>query len=135
MPHQCVHCGKIIESGSKEIFEGCDNCKSRFFFYIRDDQMPKLNEDVGIELGNLDKKQVEKDVRSILGIEEDEKPVILDIESVRVSGPGKWEIDVVSLLNRKPIVIKLAEGKYVIDLESSLPYFSNKEEKGKKKTY
>ena len=124
MPHQCVHCGKIIEVGSKEILEGCGNCKSRFFFYIRDEQVLKIKESQEIpipEFDNVDKIQVEKDVREILDIQDDEKPVILDLESVRVISPGKFEIDLVSLMNRKPIVFKIQEGKYIIDLESGLP--------------
>jgi len=124
MPHQCVHCGRIIEAGSKEILEGCESCKGKFFFYIRDEQVPKIEEKkIEIEFTEPDKKQVEQDVRNILGIEDDSKPVILDLESVRVLKPGKFEIDVVSLLNRKPIVFKLEEGKYIIDLESALPNF------------
>ena len=50
-------------------------------------------------------------------IEDEEKPVILDIESVRTLGPGKFELDIVSLMNRKPVVFKLQEGKYIIDIE------------------
>jgi len=124
MPHQCVHCGRIIEAGSKEILEGCESCKGKFFFYIRDEQVPKLEDKkVEIEFTEPDKKQVEQDVRNILGIEDESKPVILDLESVRVLKPGKFEIDVVSLLNRKPIVFKLEEGKYIIDLESALPHY------------
>lgn len=119
MAHQCVHCGKIIEVGSKEILEGCNNCSSKFFFYIRDEQVAKMKESSEIvEFNKVDKKKVETDVRQILGIEDEDKPVILDLESVRVLKPGKFEIDLVSLMNRKPIVFKLEEGKYIIDLDS-----------------
>ena len=124
MPHQCVHCSKIIEVGSRELLEGCDDCRGKFFFYIRDDQMEKmreLNEESMRELGDDDKKKIEDDVRAILKVEDDEKPVILDLESVRVVGPGQFELDIVSLMNRKPIVFKLQEGKYLIDIESGLP--------------
>jgi len=120
MPHQCVHCSKIIDVGSKEIFEGCNNCKGKFFFYIRDEQISKLKEEKEApvpEFNTIDKKQVEEDVRSILKIEDDEKPVILDLESVRTLAPGKYEFDIVSLINKRPIVFKLSEGKYIIDLE------------------
>ena len=120
MPHQCVHCSKIIEVGSKEILEGCNSCGGKFFFYIRDDQAEKIKEAREIpipEFNTIDKKQVEEDVRSILKIEDESKPVILDLESIRVLQPGKFEIDIVSLMNRKPIVFKLSEGKYVIDIE------------------
>ena len=124
MPHQCVHCSKIIDIGSKEILEGCDNCGGKFFFYIRDEQVAKIEASKKLvmpEFDKVDKRQVEEDVRGILGIEDEEKPVILDMESIRILQPGKFEIDLVSLFNRKPIIFKLEEGKYIIDLESGLP--------------
>ena len=120
MPHQCVHCSKIIDVGSKEILEGCGKCTGKFFFYIRDEQVQKIREarEVPIpEFDTLDKVKVEEDVRNILKIEDDEKPVILDLESVRVLNPGQFEIDIVSLMNRRPIVFKVSEGKYIIDIE------------------
>jgi predicted nucleic acid-binding Zn-ribbon protein len=123
MPHQCVHCSKIIEVGSKEILDGCSKCGSRFFFYIRDEVAQRMKEQAQVplqEFSSAQKERVESDVREILKVEDDDVPVILDIESVRVLAPGKYEIDLVSLLNRKPIVFKLEEGKYMIDVESSL---------------
>jgi len=125
MPHQCVHCGKIIKPESKEILEGCSGCGGRFFFYIRDELLKKMEEEkqtaIPLELLEADKERVEKDVRDILKIEDEEEPVILDLESVRVINDGKFELDLVSLFNRKPIVFKLEEGKYIIDLESAMP--------------
>jgi len=129
MPHQCVHCSKIIDAGSKEILDGCSKCGGRFFFYIRDEVAKKMQEEKSVplqEFNKVEKEKVEADVRQILKVEDEEAPVILDIESVRVVAPGKFEIDLVSLLNRKPIVFKLQEGKYMIDVESSLK--PNKEE-------
>ncbi len=120
MPHQCVHCSKILEVGSKEILEGCNSCAGKFFFYIKDEQAEKIRtsrEEIIPEFNTIDKKQVEEDVRSILKVEDEEKPVILDLESVRVLGAGKFELDIVSLMNRKPIVFKESEGRYSIDIE------------------
>lgn len=126
--HQCVHCGKLIEAGSREILEGCNSCKGKFFFYVRDEQVDKIKQSKEvIEFDKVDKKKVETDVRQILGIEDEDKPVILDLESVRVLKPGKFEIDLVSLMNRKPIVFKLEEGKYIIDLESSFEKHTKKQ--------
>ncbi|MFZ5955292.1 MAG: Zn-ribbon domain-containing protein [Nanoarchaeota archaeon] len=124
MPHQCIHCSRIIEAGSHEILEGCSICGGKFFFYVRDEDMARLKEKKSneavktIELNPIEKKQVEKEIRDILNIEDEAEPVILDLESVKVLGPGKFEIDLVRLMNKKPIVFKLEEGKYVIDLES-----------------
>jgi predicted nucleic acid-binding Zn-ribbon protein len=120
MPHQCVHCGKIIDASSREILEGCGDCQGKFFFYIRDEQAEKIKESKELpipEFDKVDKEKVEEDVRSILKIEDDNKPVILDLESVKVVGPGKFEIDLVSLINQRPIVFKIQEGKYLIDIE------------------
>ena len=120
MPHQCVHCSKIIQAGSKEILNGCDNCSGRFFFYIRDEQVQKIEDENKIpipEFESVDKKRVEEDVRMILKIEDETKPVILDLESVRITSPGRYEIDLVSLINQRPIVFKIQEGKYIIDIE------------------
>ncbi len=118
MPHQCVHCGKIYPAGSKELLEGCNECGSHFFFYVRDDQLKQAKENP-IEIPKEDKKQIEKDIREMAGIKDEEAPVILDFESIRVTGPGKFEIDLVNLFNKKrPLVYKLEEGKYIIDLSS-----------------
>ncbi len=119
MPHQCVHCGKLYPAGSKELLEGCSNCGSHFFFYIRDEQLPKIAE--SIEIPAEDKRQVEKDIREMAGIIEEDVPVILDIESVRVTGSGKFEIDLINVFNKKrPLIYKVEEGKYIIDLASTL---------------
>jgi predicted nucleic acid-binding Zn-ribbon protein len=55
------------------------------------------------------------------GIIDEDIPVILDLESIRVTGAGKFEIDLVKLFNQKrPLIYKIEEGKYIIDLASTL---------------
>ncbi len=118
MPSQCVHCSSIIDAGSREILEGCAKCGGKFFFYIRDEQAAEMKEAKEAPIPEfVDKEKVEADVRSILKIEDDSKPVVLDFESVRILDNGKYELDIVSLMNRKPVVFKLEEGKYIIDIE------------------
>jgi len=120
MAHQCVHCGKIYPAGSKELLVGCGDCKSHFFFYIRDEQLARLKENP-IEIEQEDKKVIEKDIRDMAGITDTSAPVILDIESIRAVGSGKFEIDLVNLFKRdRPLIYKLEEGKYIIDLASTL---------------
>lgn len=120
MPHQCVKCSRIIPAGSRELLEGCEDCKGRFFFYIRDDQIKKIKEEL-IEIPEEEKKQVEKDIRDMAGITDEQAPVILDIESVRSIGEGKFELDLSKIFRKdRPLVYKLEEGKYIIDLASTL---------------
>jgi predicted nucleic acid-binding Zn-ribbon protein len=133
MPHQCVHCGKVYPDAAPELLMGCSGCKSHFFYFIKKEYYDKLNKKVEDEVVNeiqekineidkLDKEKIEQDVRDIIGITEKEDiPVILDLESIRILGPGKFEIDVVNLFNKKrPLIYKLEEGKYIIDLASTL---------------
>ena len=116
MPHQCVHCSEIYPIGSKELIEGCSKCKGHFFFYIREDQLDKVKEEP-VEIPQEEKKNIEKDIREMAGITDENAPVILDLESVRVLKEGKFEIDIVNLFKKdRPLVYKLEEGKYIIDL-------------------
>lgn len=124
MPHQCTKCGKVYPDASEELLKGCV-CSSRFFYYIRQEkfeQLEKEKDQVMEELEKADKKQIEKDIREITGMDKKpEEPVILDLESVRVLKPGKFEIDIVNLFSKhRPLIYKLEEGKYVIDLASTL---------------
>jgi len=125
------------------MLSGCGECHSHFFYFIKkeyyeimkqasqkasENVIRELNKDVIEiqerirEIDKLDKVRMEKDVREIIGVSEQEEiPVILDLESIRVIGPGKFELDVVNLFNKKrPLIYKLEEGKYIIDLASTL---------------
>lgn len=120
MPHQCVKCSRIIPVGSKEILSGCGECGGRFFFYIKDDQIKSIKERI-VEIPEEQKDKIEKDIREMAGIIDSDAPVILDIESIRVTGEGKFELDIVKLFRRdRPLIYKLEEGKYIIDLASTL---------------
>lgn len=120
MAHQCVKCSRIIPLGSKELLEGCANCGGKFFFYIKQEQLDQIK-NKAIEIPETEKSTIEKDIREMVGIIDEETPVILDLESVRVLGDGKFEIDIVNVFNKKrPLIYKLEEGKYIIDLASTL---------------
>jgi predicted nucleic acid-binding Zn-ribbon protein len=95
----------MYKDGAAEILTGC-TCGSHFFYFIRKEYADKLKseeiQDKIEEIESYDKKKMERDVRQIIGITEKEDiPVILDLESIRVLAPGKFEIDVVNLLIKR----------------------------------
>jgi len=116
MPHQCVRCNTMYQDGAQEILKGCD-CGARLFFYIKKKHIEEGKELIS-NLSVEEKKHIEDDVSEILHIkqEEEDRPVILDIEAIRVLQPGKYELDLVHLFKKDPLIIKLEEGKYIIDL-------------------
>jgi hypothetical protein len=123
MPHQCIRCGGVYPDGSDVLLKGCPVCGSRFFFFFKNESLQKVQ---NMKLTNDERKEIESDIKQIIGPEE-ERPVILDLESINVSKPGKFEIDLVALFKRKPLVYKLEEGKYIIDLASSFQLLKKEE--------
>lgn len=118
MAYKCVHCNQTYSDGAAELTTGC-TCGSKFFFYIKNEKLAEI-ESQRITLTNLttkQKEQMEEDVREIAGIEDEDTPIFLDLESVTVTSPGKYLIDIQKLLSPdKPRVYKLEDGKYIIDL-------------------
>ena len=105
MPHKCTRCGKLFKDGDKNILSGCPECGWNKFLYAREEA----------------KKKVSRDIDALL--EEKEKPEktsILDrLESVRILGPGSYEVNIKALLERDEIVVALREdGRYIIHLPS-----------------
>ncbi len=118
MPHQCVRCGKVYADGSNELLKGC-GCGGKFFFFMKEKDLEKARE-LTVKLTKKEREQIEQDVLELAGEDFDQsKPVILDLESIRVSKPGKYELDLIDLFKGKPLVYRLEEGKYVIDLAST----------------
>ena len=87
---------------------------------IKEEQIEALKSKP-IEIPEEQKGIIEKDIRDMAGIVEPNAPVILDIESVRVTGDGQFELDLVNLFRKdRPLIYKLEEGKYIIDLATTL---------------
>ncbi len=116
MPHQCVRCSKIYKDGTKGLLKGC-SCGSKFFFYIKKTSLEKAKR---IKLSEKQKEQIEEDVIGIVGDRIDnDQPIFLDFESINITKPGKFEIDIIDLFKGRPVIYKLEEGKYIIDIIST----------------
>ena len=124
MPHQCVRCNTLYDDGANEIIKGC-SCGGRLFFFIKKEKLEEAKKVTdNLQLTEEDKEQMEKDVFDLVGHDIDsEEPVILDLEAIRVSKPGKYELDLVHLFKGEPLIFKLEDGKYMIDLVQSFDKF------------
>lgn len=118
MSNQCVKCGTLYEDTSNELLKGCSKCGGKFFFFVRKDALEKMKQ-LTVNLTNNERNEIEKDIFELTGLDKVDQPVILDIESIRILKPGQYEIDLVDLFRGKPVVYKLEEGKYIIDLSST----------------
>ena len=118
MPHQCVKCGTLHDDGAIGLLKGC-TCGGKFFFFIKKEHLEEAKE-VTENLSDEEKNQIKKDVLDIVGLDSvEDNPVILDLESIKIMKPGKYNIDLVHLFKGMPLVYRLEEGKYIIDIASS----------------
>jgi len=110
----------MYPDGSHDLLKGC-SCGGKLFFFIRKEKLEeaqKLAE--SIKLSDTEKTQIEEDVFGMLTSRLDhDAPVVLDLEAVRVLKPGQYELDLVHLFQGQPLIYRLEEGKYVIDLAES----------------
>ena len=111
MPHQCVRCSKFYDDGSSEILQGC-SCGAKLFFYVRKDALEKSKQTLETikKLSEPQKIEMEKDVFELVGAEKPELPVILDLEAIRVLEPGKFELDLVKLFKKDPLIFNIGVG-------------------------
>jgi predicted nucleic acid-binding Zn-ribbon protein len=130
MPHQCVRCKALYDDGAKEILKGCP-CGCKMFFFIKKERFKELQEEE-VKLSKKERVQIEEDIYDLVGSEIDKnKPIVLDFESIRVMKPGQYELDNVSLCKDDPLIFRLEEGKYMIDIAASFQALSS-HGKGKK---
>jgi predicted nucleic acid-binding Zn-ribbon protein len=123
IPNKCTRCGKIHADDSPYLFQGCDECGSKFFFYIRHDALEKAEKELK-ELKPKEIDEIERDIRDIIPKEVDrDETVVLDLEAIRVIKPGKYRIDVTNLFTQRPIVIRVGPGRYELDLTTMMSRF------------
>ena len=115
-----MKCGREFRDGSIEILRGCPSCGGKKFVYVSD---RVKNADV------LEEKSVQK-------IAEETKQEVLEVhsehpadlrptymlervESVRIMGKGKYELNLERLADTQDIIIGMGgDGKYMLDLAS-----------------
>ncbi|MDD2666353.1 MAG: Zn-ribbon domain-containing protein [Methanocellales archaeon] len=116
MPHKCTRCGQLFRDGSQEILSGCPSCGWNKFLYVMGEEqaLPKAS-----TIDELISK-VEVGEKSEVPTEDIPSPEpIKRIESIKILGPGSYELNIKTLLDRKEIIMALKEnGTYVVHLPS-----------------
>ncbi len=133
MPHQCVRCSTFYPDGANEIIKGC-TCGGRLFFFVKKQAVEEAKNAM-VALSDDDKREIEDEVFDIIGDKDeyDEHPVILDFESIRILEPGKYEIDLVNLFKKEPLIYSSGEGKYSLDLKEIMEKYSSKKNQKRRK--
>ncbi|MGM5487441.1 MAG: Zn-ribbon domain-containing protein [Nanobdellota archaeon] len=110
----------MYDDGAKEILQGC-SCGCKMFFFVKKEKLEEAKKVAdSIKLSATEKKQIEEDIYDLIGSQiESDAPVILDLEAIRILKPGKYELDLTHLFKREPLVFRLEDGKYYVDISKS----------------
>ena len=146
MPHRCTRCGTIFEDGDSVVLSGCPNCGWNKFLYVKiepeglENQGRPALEEQKLDLeASLD--EVVRNIDEALASEEEDRGQQSEnenktegdrVESVRILGPGSYELNLDSLLERRELVMAIREeGSYALHLPS---VFNQQKERKKEKS-
>lgn len=132
MPHKCVKCGREFEDGSTDILKGCPSCSGKKFLYVREEER---HADVleGKPLESLIEEKKEG-VLEVTPPKEQASEYYERIESIRILGPGRYELNIEKLAKSDEMVLGIGkEGKYVVDIPSMARSSAKKPKSEKKK--
>jgi len=133
MPHKCTRCEKIFEDGAEVILSGCPNCGWNKFLYVKDMEPEEEAKEKEVQVQpeivdnveeDIPAEQFIREIDDIIGIGHQEKETVEEegerVESVRILGPGSYELNLSSLFERDEIVMAIKQdGTYAVDLASA----------------
>ncbi|KXS43654.1 MAG: Protein of unknown function DUF2072, Zinc-ribbon [Methanolobus sp. T82-4] len=148
MPHKCTRCESVFEDGASVILSGCPNCGWNKFLYVKEEGLEGEESDVSEDEKKeehhiIDEshehtsgEKIIREIDDIIGHEDKKQSVTTEdgerVESVRILGPGSYELNLDSLLDRKEIVMAIKEdGAYALHLPS---VFKKDKDKDKEKS-
>ncbi|KKG14473.1 hypothetical protein EO98_05905 [Methanosarcina sp. 2.H.T.1A.6] len=146
MPHRCTRCGTIFEDGDSVILSGCPSCGWNKFLYVKiepedlenqgrlvlEEQKLDLEASLDEAVRNIDEALASGEIDRGQQSENENKTEEERVESVRILGPGSYELNLDSLLERKELVMAIREeGSYALHLPS---VFNQQKERQKDKS-
>jgi predicted nucleic acid-binding Zn-ribbon protein len=145
MPHKCTRCESIFDDGAPVILSGCPSCGWNKFLYVKEEEKERAEKEASegdeVEAGRgtehhaiIDESsghkpedkptgKIIREIDEIIGTQKNDSSSSEDmgerVESVRILGPGSYELNLESLLDRKEIVMAIKEdGTYALHLPS-----------------
>ncbi|HOI20860.1 MAG TPA: Zn-ribbon domain-containing protein [Methanothrix soehngenii] len=130
MPHICTRCNSVFESG-EDILKGCPSCGWKKFMFVR--KMPPggdissvsqdriISRAMGVRMPPKKREKplaIDRDEPSIREFGDGEKLEGEKLESIKITAPGTYELNLPSLFEREELIMAVKEGTYFIDLTS-----------------
>lgn len=139
MPHICTRCNNVFDSG-EDILKGCPICGWKKFMFVRKQAEQKEDQPAGEQIitramgvrvppQRRMKKEMEPEKTPAVQPPVDQPVSQSDsevpgreskrLESVKITAPGTYELNLPSLFERDELIMAVKEGTYFIDLSSA----------------
>jgi predicted nucleic acid-binding Zn-ribbon protein len=127
MPHICTRCNNVFDSG-EDILKGCPNCGWKKFMFVNknkpDQRVQKemiINRAMGVR---KPPKMIDDASPAVVPQIEDRHQGSVKndgkaLESIKITAPGTYELNLPSLFERDELIMAVKEGTYFIDLTSA----------------
>ena len=115
-----MKCGREFRDGSVEILKGCPSCGGKKFVYVsnRVKNADVLEEKTVAAIATETKQEV-LEVHPEVRPAENAADILDRVESVRIMGKGKYELNLERLAGSRDLIIGMGtDGRYVVDLNS-----------------
>ncbi len=115
-----MKCGREFRDGSVEILKGCPSCGGKKFVYVsnRVKNADVLEEKTVAAIATETKQEV-LEVHPEVRPAENAADILDRVESVRIMGKGKYELNLERLAGSQDLIIGMGtDGRYVVDLNS-----------------
>ncbi len=133
MPHICTRCSNVFDLG-EDILKGCPNCGWKKFMFVKKEQQdlkaemlqpkPIINRAMGVRIPPRRREKestaIEEEMQASQNDihQSDGKPEEKTLESIKITAPGTYELNLPSLFERDELIMAVKEGTYFIDLAS-----------------
>jgi len=147
MPHICTRCNNVFESG-EDILKGCPACGWKKFMFVRkrpagEEAEPGTEHIISRAMGVRVPPRGRQKVEAALRLPSPETPTTQQpsiqpahaaappqgedgrageddkLESIKITSPGTYELNLPSLFERDELIMAVKEGTYFIDLTSA----------------
>jgi uncharacterized protein len=141
MPHICTRCNNVFHKGD-DILKGCPVCGWKKFLFTRKipgeiegaTQRPTITKAMGVRMPPKAEMQPLDDIKEksspMVAAKEEIRPAAkideiaateesAKVESIRITAPGTYELNLPSLFEREELIMAVKEGTYLIDLTSA----------------
>lgn len=116
-----MKCGREFRDGSVEILKGCPSCGGKKFVYVseRMKNADVLEEKSTATIAKETNQSVLEVKPATTGSAEKPTDILARVESVRIMGKGKYELNLEQMAESQDVIIGMGtEGRYVMDLAS-----------------